>query len=45
MEKFTTEEILTCLVNFSFSLSTETAAIFELACDEFVYRMDVGFNA
>ena len=42
---FTTDELLTCLVNFTHSLSPETNTLFDLACDEFVYRLDSNFNA
>lgn len=41
----TIDEMLTCLVNFSFSLSPETSELFELVNDEIVYRLDVNFNA
>ncbi len=36
--------MLTVLVNFSHSLSTETASIFEIANTEIVYRLDTNFN-
>ena len=45
MALFTTDELLTCLVNFSHSLSPETSSLFELSCNEFVFRLDTNFNA
>ena len=42
---FNTDELLTALVNFSHSLNPETTSLFELANDEFIYRLDSNFNA
>ena len=41
----TTDQILTILVNFSHSLSPEAQEVFEIANDDFIYRLDVNFNA
>jgi tagatose-1,6-bisphosphate aldolase len=45
ISKLTTDDILTVLVNFSHSLSPETATVFEVACDDFIFRLDSNFNA
>ena len=45
IRKFTTDEILTSLVNFSHTLSPESQTLFELACEEFTHRLDGNFNA
>lgn len=45
VQMFTTDQVLTILVNFSHSLSPETKEVFELANDDFVYRLDANFNA
>lgn len=45
IKKFTTDELLTVLVNFSHSLSTEAASLFECTNDEFIDRLDINFNA
>jgi hypothetical protein len=42
---FTTDQVLTVLVNFSHSLSPETKEVFDLANDDLVYRLDANFNA
>ena len=44
IKNFTTDEILTILVNFSHSLSTETSSLFEIVNGEFVYRLDTNYN-
>jgi predicted nucleic-acid-binding protein len=44
MARFKTEEILTILVNFSYSLSPEASSIFEIANTELAYRLDTNFD-
>lgn len=41
----TTEQILTILVNFSHTLSPEAKEMFDIANEDFVYRLDSNFNA
>lgn len=45
LARFTTDELLTILINFSHSLSTESQDLFSLANDEFANRLDSNFNA
>ena len=44
MSKFTTDEILTILVNLSHTLSPEALQIYFLANSEFVERLNANFN-
>lgn len=45
LSNFTSDEILTILVNFSHNLSTETASLFNLANSEFISRLNNNYNA
>lgn len=45
IQNYTTDQVLTILVNFSHSLSPETVDVFDMANDELVYRLDANFNA
>jgi hypothetical protein len=41
----TTEQLLTILVNYAHSLSTETQEMFDVVNNDLVYRLDSNFNA
>ena len=41
---FTTDDILTILVNFSHTLSPETVALFDFANSEFAARLNQNYN-
>jgi hypothetical protein len=45
MNKFTTDQVMTILVNFSHSLSPETKEVFDIANEDLTNRLDTNFNA
>jgi hypothetical protein len=45
MNKFTTDQIMTILVNFSHSLSPEAQEVFDIANEDLTNRLDSNFNA
>jgi len=45
MNKFTTDQIMTVLVNFSHSLSPEAQEVFDIANEDLTNRLDSNFNA